>query len=53
MDEGESGGKERRGFGFVVKIVMAVAIVLAAVVTLGDDETRTALLSRLKGVGPA
>jgi len=52
MADGES-GKKRRGFGFIVKIVVAVVIVLAVVVIAGDDETRAALLSRLKGDGRA
>jgi hypothetical protein len=47
------GSKKRRGFGFVLKVVAAVVIVLAVVVIVGDDETREALLSRLKGEGQA
>jgi hypothetical protein len=49
MAEGESSSKKHRGFGFVVKVVAAVVIVLAVVVIVGDDETRAALLSRMKG----
>lgn len=49
MADGESSSKKHRGFGFVVKIVAAVVIVLAVVVIAGDDETRAALLSRLRG----
>ena len=50
MADGESSGKKPRGFGFFVKIVAAVVIVLAVVVIVGDDETRAALLSRLRGM---
>jgi hypothetical protein len=53
MADGESRSKKRRGFGFVVKIVAVVVISLAVVVIVGDDETRAALLSRLKGDGRA
>jgi hypothetical protein len=53
MADGESSGKKPRGFGFIVKIVAAVVIVLAVVVIVGDDETRAALLSRLRGDGRA
>jgi hypothetical protein len=35
----------------IVKIVAAVVIVLAVVVIVGDDETREALLSRVRGDG--
>jgi hypothetical protein len=52
MADGESSGKKPRGFGFIVKIVAAVVIVLAVVVIVGDDETRAALLSRLRGRWP-
>jgi hypothetical protein len=48
-----AGSKKRRGFGFIVKVVTAVVIVLAVVVIVGDDETRSALLSRLRGDGRA
>jgi hypothetical protein len=51
--DGESSSKKPCGFGFVVKIVAAVVIVLAVVVIAGDDETRAALLSRLRGDGRA
>jgi hypothetical protein len=37
----------------IVKVVAAVVIVLAVVVIVGDDETRAALLSRLRGDGRA
>lgn len=53
MADGEGGDQERRGFGFIAKVVAAVVIVLAVVVILGDDETREALLSRVKGAGRA
>jgi hypothetical protein len=53
MADGESHSKKRRGFGFIVKVVAAVVIVLAVVVIVGDDETRAALLSRLRGDGRA
>jgi hypothetical protein len=49
--DGESSSKKSRGFGFILKVVAAVVIVLAVVVIVGDDETRTALLSRLRGDG--
>jgi hypothetical protein len=53
MADGEGSGKKRRGFGFIVKIVAAVLIVLAVVVIVGDDETRAALLSRVRAGGRA
>ena len=53
MADGESRSKKRRGFGFIVKIVVAIVILLAVVVIVGDDETRAALVSRLKGDGRA
>jgi hypothetical protein len=37
----------------LVNVVAAVVIVLAVVVIVGDDETRGALLSRLRGDGRA
>jgi hypothetical protein len=43
--------KKHRGFGFIIKVVAVVLIVFAAVVVVGDDETRAALLSRLRGNG--
>jgi hypothetical protein len=52
MADGKS-SKQRRGFGLIVKIVGAVVILLAVLVIVGDDETRAALLSRLKGDGRA
>jgi len=51
MADGESSSKKSRGFGFILKVVAAVVIVLAVVVIVGDDETRTALLSRSRGDG--
>ena len=53
MVAGEGRDQERRGFGLIVKVVVAIVIVLAVVVILGDDETRGALLSRLRGAGRA
>jgi hypothetical protein len=54
MADGESSSKRRPGFGFIVKVVAGVVvIVLAVVVIVGDDETRAALLSRLRGDGGA